>query len=342
VQLPPIIEGEGAYGDGDGDGRERGGGWWWALAVLIALLLAGGGVAAYLLTRPKQVVVPAVVGEQLDIARAQLINRGFKVNPQYERNKARQGDVFFQNPTGGDKADKGSTVTLTVSTGPGNVSVPGVEGLPLANAKRLILQAGLKVGNVQSQSSTVLPKGNVIKTSPGAAASVPSGSKVEIFVSSGKPLVKVPDVTNQSQSSAKSTLQGAGFQVQTTTQTSSTAKAGTVISQNPSGGTTLPSGSTVSLVIAKAPTTAKVPNVKGQTSAAATSALQSAGFTVSQSTLDTKKKNQDGVVISQSPGGGTNAKKGSSVTIVIGHYVAPTPTTTNTTPTTTTTTTTHP
>jgi serine/threonine-protein kinase len=307
---------------GPEDPRERGRrGLWWALAVLIALLLAGGGVAAYLLTRPKQVVVPAVVGEQLDVARAQLLNKGFKVNPQYERNKRRSGDVFFQSPTGGDKADKGSTVTLTVSSGPGNVSVPGVEGLPLANAKRLIQRDGLKVGNIQSQSSDALPKGNVIKTSPGAAASVPSGSKVEIFVSSGKPL-----------------------KANVTQQMSSMVKAGNVIGENPSANTQLAVGSTVTIVVAKAPTTASVPNVKGQTATAATSALKGAGFTVSQSTQDTKKKSQDGVVISQSPSGGTTAKKGSSVTIVIGHYVAPTPTatTTTTTPTTTTTTTTHP
>jgi serine/threonine-protein kinase len=338
VPVPLAFDGHG----GPEDPRERGRrGLLWALAVLIALLLAGGGVAAYLLTRPKQVVVPAVVGEQLDIARAQLLNKGFRVNPQYERNKARQGQVFFQSPTGGAKADKGSTITLTVSSGPGNVSVPGVEGLPLANAKRLIEQAGLKIGNVQAQSSTVLPKGNVIKTSPGAAASVPSGSKVEIFVSSGKPLVKVPDVTNQSQSSAKSTLQGAGFQVQTTTQTSTTAKAGTVISQNPSGGTQLTAGSTVTITVAKAPPTAKVPNVVNQSQQAATATLKGSGFkvTVSKQVSSTVPA---GDVISQSPSANSSVTKGSTVTITVAKAPKKTQTTTTTTPATTTTTTPHP
>jgi eukaryotic-like serine/threonine-protein kinase len=342
VQLPPMIEGDGGYGDGGESRGRRRRGWWWALAALVALLLAGGGVAAYLLTRPKQVVVPSVVGEQIDIARAQLVSKGFGVNPQYEKNNHPADYIFFQSPTGGQKVDKGATVTLTVSSGPGNVSVPSVENLPLANAKRLIQGKGLKVDMVRHQSSTTLPQGYVISTSPGAFASVPPGTAVDISVSSGKPQVKVPNVVNQSQSSAKSTLQGAGFKVQTSMQTSSTVKPGNVISQNPTGGTQVASGSTVSLVIAKAPTTANVPNVKGQTASAASSALQGAGFKVTQTTQDTKKKNQDGVVISQSPGGGTTAKKGSAVTIVIGHYVAPTPTTTTTTPTTTTTTTSHP
>jgi beta-lactam-binding protein with PASTA domain/predicted Ser/Thr protein kinase len=338
VPVPMPIDGD--YGPEDP--RERGRrGLLWGLAVLIALLLAGGGVAAYLLTRPTQVAVPGVVGEQLDIARAQLVNKGFAVNPQFERNKHPSGYVFFQSPTGGQKIDKGSTVTLTVSSGPGNVSVPSVQGLPLANAKRLIQRHGLKVGAVRQQSSTTLPKGNVIGTSPAAFQSVPPGTSVDINVSSGKPLLKVPDVTGQSQSSAKSALRGAGFQVQTTTQTSTTAKAGTVISQNPSGGTQTPSGSTVSLVIAKAPPTATVPNVVNQPQQSATAALKGAGFkvTVSKQVSSTVPA---GDVISQSPSANSSATKGSTVTIVVAKAPKKTPTTTTTTPTTTTTTTSHP
>jgi eukaryotic-like serine/threonine-protein kinase len=340
--LPPLIDGDGGYVGGEGpDGRRRRA-WWWALAVLIALLLAGGGVAAYLLTRPKQVVVPAVVGEQIGIARTQLTNAGFNVHENTpERNPHPAGYVFAQSPGGGGKADKGSTVTLTVSSGPGNVAVPGVIGEPLKNAENLIKRAGLKVGNVHRQSSTTIPSGDVVSTSPNAGTSVPVRTSIEIFISSGKPLVKVPDVTNQSQSSAKSALRNAGFQVQTTTQTSTSAKAGTVISQNPSGGTQAPSGSTVSLVIAKAPPTANVPNVVNQSQQAATSTLKGAGFKVSVS-KQVSSTVAAGNVISQSPSANSSATKGSTVTIVVAKAPKKTPTTTTTTPTTTTTTTTHP
>jgi serine/threonine-protein kinase len=339
VAPEPIYDGDGMYGGPDG---RRNRAWWWALAVLIALLIAGGGVAAYLLTRPKQVVVPAVVGEQIAIARTQLTNAGFTVHENTpERNHHPAGYVFAQNPGGGGKADKGSTVTLTVSSGPGNVAVPGVIGEPLKNADNLIKRAGLKVGNVHHQNSTTIPSGDVVNTSPNAGASVPVGTSVEIFLSSGKPLVKVPDVTGQSQSSAKSTLGAAGFQVNTTKQTSSTATAGTVISQNPAGGTPEPSGSTVSLVIAKAPPTANVPNVVNQPQQTATGALRGAGFkvTVSKQLSSTVPA---GDVISQSPSANSSATKGSTVTIVVAKAPKKTPTTTTTTPTTTTTTTSHP
>ena len=344
VLLPPSVGGDGAIGeDRDGsDGRRRRA-WWWALAVVIALLLAGGGVAAYLLTRPTQVVVLPVVGEQFNIARTQLENAGFQVSERPATNSHVAGIVIAQTPLGGAKVDKGSTIKLTVSTGPGNVSVPGVIGEPLKNAENLIKQAGLTVGAVHQQPSTTLPSGDVINTAPGAGASVSPRTSVAIFVSSGKPQVRVPDVTGQSQSSAKSTLQGAGFTVNVSTQTSSTVKAGNVISQNPTGGTQVASGSTVSLVIAKAPTTASVPSVTGQTASAAASALQAAGFSANKTIKNVKKQSEDGIVLSQAPGGGTNAKKGSPVTIVVGHFVPPThTTTTSTTTTTTSTTTTHP
>jgi beta-lactam-binding protein with PASTA domain/predicted Ser/Thr protein kinase len=343
--LQPALVADGAAGDGYEAQRRRRRAWWWALAALIALLLAGGGVAAYLLTRPKQVVVPAVVGEQIGIARTQLTNAGFSVHENTpERNSHPAGTVFAQSPTGGAKADKGSTVTLTVSSGPGNVAVPGVIGEPLKNAENLIKHAGLTVGALHQQSSTTIPSGDVVNTSPSAGASVPVGSSVEIFVSSGKPLVKVPDVRGQAASSAKSSLESSGLKVQTSKQTSSSVPAGDVISQSPAGGSDVPAGSTVSLVVAKAPSTAIVPAVTGQTATAATSALKGAGFKVTETTQNTTKQNQDGKVLSENPSAGTSAKKGSSVTIVVGHYVAPTPTsttptTTTTTPTTTTTTT---
>jgi serine/threonine-protein kinase len=339
VPVPLAFDGDG----GPEDPRERGRrGLFWALAVLIALLLAGGGVAAYLLTRPKQVVVPAVVNQSFDHARAELLNEGFKVSELTEPSNHPDGIVFGQDPSGGAKVDKGSTVTLTVSTGPRKVTVPSVQNLPLANAKRLIERAGLKVGTVRPQSSDTLPKGIVISTTPPGQASAPVGSKVDIFLSSGKPQVKVPNVVGQSQSSAKSALQGAGFQVQTSTQTSSSTKAGTVISQTPSGGTQATSGSTVSLVVAKAPPKTSVPNVVGQSQASATSTLTGAGFKVKVSKQESSTVTA-GDVISQSPSASSQATKGSTVTITIAKAPKKPPTTTTTTtPTTTTTTTAHP
>jgi eukaryotic-like serine/threonine-protein kinase len=318
---------------------ERGPRWPWIAVVVAVLLLAGGGLAAYLLSRPSKAVVPTVINEPLSTASAQLQNANFSVSTITVPSTSASGIVIRQSPQGGVKLNTGSTVTLTVSSGPGNATVPSVEGLPLAQAKQAITRANLKPGRVTYQSSSQVPKNQVISTDPSSGQSPPVGTKVTIIVSSGKPLASVPDVTGQSSASARSQLQSAGFTVgTTTTQTSSTVPAGNVISQSPAGGTQATVGTAVALVVAKAPAApppASVPNVSGQSAAAASSKLTAAGFKVQQQTQTVTKKKKNGVVISESPSGGSSAKKGSTVTIVVGQYQASTGTTTSSTTTTT-------
>jgi eukaryotic-like serine/threonine-protein kinase len=309
--------------------------WPW-IALVLVLLLLGGGAAWYLSTRPKQVTVPPVTGEQINIARTVLQNEGFSVNVININSNKPSGIVTAENPNGDTKADKGSTVTLTVSQGPGNVNVPTVLDLSLKAAKRQITKSGLNVGRVVFESSNQIPANNAIGTDPSAGQSVTSGSSVTLLASDGAPKVQVPNVTGDSVSQAKSTLQTAGFSVTTTKQTTTTTTAGNVISQSPAGNASVAPGSTINLVIAQAPTTASVPATHGQTAAAATSALQAAGFKVGETTMPVTDKSKNGVVLHQTPKPGTTAKKGSTVTIVVGQYTAPTPTTPTTTTTTTT------
>jgi eukaryotic-like serine/threonine-protein kinase len=335
----PVTTLDGPPGGPPPDERRRQNPWPW-VALLLALLLVAGGVAAYLATRPAQRVVPPVTGEQLNNARTVLQDAGFSVSVLYVTSSQPSQTVIGENPPGSSKADQGSTVTLTVSSGPGSVNVPTLLGDPVVQARRVLAKQGLKVGGILRESSAQIPAGDVIDTNPAAGQSVPTGSAVTLIVSSGKAKVAVPDVTSQPQAQAKATLEGAGFQVKTTTQTSTTVTAGDVISQTPAGNSQAAPGSTVNLVIAQAPTTASVPNVNGQTAAAATSALQAAGFKVIQGTRNVTRQSNNGIVVSQSPKPGTTAKKGSTVTIVVGHYPSPTPTTptnTTTTPPTTTT-----
>jgi serine/threonine-protein kinase len=317
--------------------------WLW-VALVLALLLVGGAVAAYLLTRTPKVVVPNVVSEQLNPARTALQNQGFNVNvlPPVTDKKP-NGTVIGESPPGGDKAKQGSTVTLTVSSGPATAVVPGVIGDPLAQARRTIRAGHFRVGRVIRQSSSVYSSGQVISTDPPAGTPLTVGSKVDLFVSTGPAKVAVPDVTGETEGQAKSDLHNAGFKATVVPQTSSSATPGTVISESPTAGTSEVPGSAVTIVVAKAPTTATVPNVRGQSQQTATSQLKQAGFSVTQKSKDVTNQSQNGIVLSENPPHGTTAKKGSTVTITVGHYIGGPPTTpttpTTTTPTTPTTTT---
>jgi beta-lactam-binding protein with PASTA domain/predicted Ser/Thr protein kinase len=313
--------------------------WPWLLALLI-LLLAGGGVAAYLLTRPAKVVVPGVVGQSFTTAQTELSNDGLGVNQLQVTNAKPSGTVIRQSPLAGAKVKQGSTVSLEVSSGPGNTTVPPVVGETLQQARSSIEIAGLKVGSVVHQSNDQFKSGQVIDTSPQAGATPAVGTKVTIFVSSGPAAVKVPDVTSETLSQAKAGLEAppGQFTVLATSKVSSTATAGTVISQSPAGGTSLAPGSTVTLVVAKAPPTPTVPSVVGETRGKAEAMLGSSGYPATVQLQDVTNPAQNKVVLSQSPAAGTQAAKNTQVTIVVGHYVSSTPTTTTSTPSTTTTT----
>jgi beta-lactam-binding protein with PASTA domain len=331
---PVALELEAGTGGRDGAGRgpeDRGGGPWPWIVGLLILLIAGGAVAAYLLTRPAKATVPNVVYLKLATAQAIVQNDGFTPNVVYEPSTQPVDEVIGQSPLGGARVDAGATVTLTVSQGPPTTDVPPVTGLSKAGAEHAISLAGLEIAKIITQSSSSVQNGYAIDTDPPAGNQLRQGESVTLFISSGRAPVSVPGVTGYTAAAARSQLTGDGFKVSASKQPSTTVSAGNVISQSPLGGISAPYGSVVSIVIASAPTTAQVPSVTGFTSAAAKSTLQGAGFKVTTTTQQVNKQNQDGLVLSESPAGGTTQNKGSQVTIVVGKYV-PGSTTTTTTP----------
>jgi serine/threonine-protein kinase len=212
-----------------------------------------------------------------------------------------------------------------------------VSDIPLAQAKKIIKAQGLKVGLVVEQPDNQIPAGNVISSQPGTGQSVPAGSQVELIVSSGKPKSAVPDVTSLSSADAKAQLTVAGFKVKQVNQTSSSSPPDTVLSETPAAGSLEPAGFTVTIVVAQAPTTAKVPDVLGQSVADAANALGQAGFNIKETSQTVTDQAKDGIVLQESPAANSTQKKGSTVTIVVGHFQQPTTSTGTTTPTTPTT-----
>ncbi len=306
----------------------------WVLGVLVLLLVAGAAAAAYFISRPKQRVVPTVTGLQLNVARTVLLNADFQVAVINVNSSKPVGVVIGEDPAPETKADKGSTVTLSVSQGLGNTTIPSVIGLSQAAAKRQLQRKHLRV-RVVMQPSQQYGVGDATGTDPRSGQTVSAGTQVTLFVSSGKPEKQVPNVVGLDQTTASAELTGAGFTVAPSSETSSTVTPGDVISQTPVGGTSATSGSTVAITVAKAPPSVSVPPVVGDSPSSAQSALTGAGFKVTKQTQDVSDKSQNGIVISQSPKSGAKAKQGSTVTIIVGKFV---PTNTTTTPTTSTTT----
>jgi beta-lactam-binding protein with PASTA domain len=291
-------------------------------ALLGLLALAAVILAAFLLTRPSQDIVPTVAGEQLDAARGELERAGFEVDIDRRPDQSPTGTVFRQVPVGGKKVDEGSTVTLFVSNGPSTVKVPDVLGLTETDAKRRIRRADLRPV-VEQENSRRVPAGNVIRTDPGASAAIERGSRVTLFVSSGAKEVTVPDVTGQDQTDAAATLRDKGLGPFLRERDSS-EPVDTVVDQNPKAGQLVEEGSTVTLYVSNGKLQ-EVPDVVGLSQDEAESELRSAGFKVSVRTQPVDSADQDGTVISQTPSTKRERTRGTSVTITVGAFTAPEP-----------------
>jgi beta-lactam-binding protein with PASTA domain/tRNA A-37 threonylcarbamoyl transferase component Bud32 len=296
--------------------RDGGRWWWWLLAVL---LIAGAVVAGVLLLGGgKQVTVPTVVGADQANAEARLRQDGFKTDSTPKTSERPAGEVIGQDPSGGSRAEKGSTVDLTVSAGPAQVGVPQVVGLTLPSAQGRLQRAGLK-WTVREEASDTVDKGRVISATPPEGQKVDKGSEVALVVSTGPEQVDVPDVTGKSFDEASSQLVAAGLKVTRKDQETADEDPGTVLAQNPKGGGKAAKGSAVQLTVAKEPSQIDVPDVTGEDQGTAIAELSAAGFEIQRKEKDVDSPEGDGVVIEQSPPNG-KAKKGSTVTIIVGKF----------------------
>jgi serine/threonine-protein kinase len=265
--------------------------------------------------------VPYVVAQREDLAVQNILEQGLEPNVHREPHATvKVGVVFDQSPDGGVRIDKGGVVDISVSTGPPKVEVPNVKGRSRDDAIAALVEAKLKP-KVREVFNKAEP-GTVIAQAPVGGEMVTQGTVVQINVSKGLQPLEVPNVIGQQYDSAAGQLQGQGFAVARRDVDSSQPKD-TVIDQQPKGGSELARGGTVTLYVSKGPKESTIPDVTSQDEASATQALEESGFTVDVVEQDTFDPNQDGIVLSQDPPGGTKAKPGSTVTIIVGRFVEP-------------------
>jgi serine/threonine-protein kinase len=288
----------------------------WPWVTLVLLLLAGAVLAAFLLTRPDQVAVPNVVGDQADDAARTLVNAGLKPEVERVRSEREIGLVVRQDPGAGREVEKTSTVKLFVSSGPGLTTVPEVAGLTQAEAVKELREAGL-FATIRDQPSAKVDAGRVIRTEPAPLNQVRRGSRVELIVSSGPELVTVPNVVGGQRPDAEGALEDAGLRV-TVHEEESSEPEGEVTGQDPASGEKVPRGSRVTITVSKGRETVEVPDVEGRTVDEATAILEADGFDVQQRTVNAKDESELDRVVRQSPDGGSEVEKGSRVTIFYG------------------------
>jgi eukaryotic-like serine/threonine-protein kinase len=298
--------------------KERKRRWPWFTIGLLALALVGFLIwliaSGELATEKKD--VPRVTQLQLVEARAKLERAGFEVEQTRVRSAQPFDQVLDQDPNPGEQAEVGSTVTLEVSDGPGDVLVPAVAGLPQAQAIKELEDAGLKVTR-DVEFSDEVRKGLAIRTVPREGEEVTVGTRVRLLVSQGPERTTVPDVVGLSRSSADSRLRGEGLGVAVQEQESEEPE-GTVIAQDPVGGSSVEQGTTVTITVSTGIPQASVPDVVGLSAADAATQIGNAGLVPVQREQTVTDPDEDGVVIDQRPGAGSTLEEGDEVVIIIG------------------------
>ena len=229
------------------------------VAVLCVALIAGiafavvGGMGAGA-ADDEPIDVPSVVGQTQEEASFTLEQAGFKVTVVTEESDSEEeGTVLSQDPAGGTKQPKGTSITLTVAVGPDTVEVPNFKNMTLDEAKSEAAGLGLKVVESESKYSEDVDAGKILSQNYQAGEAVAPGTTIEVVTSRGSETTTVPNVIGMTEDEAYDALQEAGFGVNVKAREySDKQKEGRVIRQDPLNDKVKP-GSTVDITISKGP-----------------------------------------------------------------------------------------
>ncbi|MFJ9212623.1 serine/threonine protein kinase PrkC [Streptomyces sp. L-9-10] len=205
----------------------------------------------------------------------------------------------------------GKSVFGDTGDGSSQLDVPQFVGETLTEAERHADNAGVKIAQSGSERCEV-PKGSICSQVP-ASGRMSQGETIQVVVSEGAPQVKVPDVTDKQKQSATDILESEDFTVDYK-QEESDEDPGTVLSQDPEGGSMVEKASKITLTIATQ-NQVSVPPVVGAQFDAAQNQLQQLQFTVVRNDVDSEQPL--GTVLEQDPQGGTKAAEGSQVTLKV-------------------------
>jgi serine/threonine-protein kinase len=290
--------------------------WWWiGAAVLLAVIVAAGLVTAFatnVFTASHP--TPAVVNLPLAQAQAAVakVHMNLKEGAPVTSITVAAGDVVKQSPAPKVSQKEGSTVTVVLSSGKPDVTVPSLSGMTCAQANATLTSAHfLSVCAPGTYSNTVATSVLVLWSINATQnpTKAPYGSTITLVPSLGHEPATVPSIPNTySYAQAQAALQAVGLGATQANASSTTVASGDVISTSPASGAQAPYGSVVTVNVSTGPPTVQVPNVLQDTVAQASSALQAAGLSPSGVTGSPTNP-----VVGTQPSIGTTVNVGSSV-----------------------------
>jgi serine/threonine-protein kinase len=195
------------------------------------------------------------------------------------------------------------------------VRVPNVVGRDVDEARDILEEAGFEVDTEPRNSPR--PEDQVLEQDPEAGGRAEEGSTVVLAISAGRRQTTVPELVGLTLEDAREELRGARLAVgETRPEVSEEVPEDEVISQDPPAGERVDRGSDVDLVVSGGPETITVPDVINQPEDSAIAEIRGAGLNeqVDRAPSDDV---DEGLVISQDPGPGVEARSGDTVRILV-------------------------
>ncbi|MBR2867964.1 MAG: Stk1 family PASTA domain-containing Ser/Thr kinase [Clostridia bacterium] len=287
-------------------------------------------VTLYVTNNNKKSIVPDVVGMNWEQAQKQIESKGFKVYIVPEMNLTESfGTVLRTDPKVGDEVDVGSTINIYYASDANMITVVDATGWDVSTSTALLQSQGLKVNPVVIEEDSDKPAGEVISHSPKAGDLVYPGTEVVLTVSTGVPLSSEAKIVfNLPSKSSRGTLEvfvnnelsqekpvlldGSSYEL--LVQGSGENKSVKVYIDGKEHYTCTVNFTSNPAVVTNATytngfnvTSAKLPDVTGKTETEARSELAAAGFwNVYVTGVPVIDPKQNGVILSQSPKGGTS------------------------------------
>ena len=196
-----------------------------------------------------------------------------------------------------------------------SITIPDLTNLSQDQALAQLQSTGLKT-NVVEEASPTVPKGFVVRTSPAFNTRVPSGTTVDVIVSSGKEITEVPDVKGKNTEEALTILEEAGLKLATTVkeENSKDVAKDLIMEQSPAAGSQVSKGTEITITVSIGEETVRVPALQGTRWENAEANLKALGFTVIQQMVDSNQP--EGTVVATS-GEGTEQPVGSELTVQV-------------------------
>lgn len=231
----------------------------WAVVIGILVAIALIAVVWWLIAsnknqEPEQVAIPEnIIGMSAIEAQRSLEDLGLVMEQgqAIASETVDKGKVAATDPKPGSMVNPGSTVTIQLSSGAAEITVPDVSGQTQDAARKTLEDAGLQVGSVKYEDDSKVAADRVIRTTPEAGSSASKDEEIILVLASGYVSIDSGQVVGKSQEQGLKYLADLGLQTNTVREETTAAPNGQIIAVDPSGRVKV--GSSVTVKVAKTP-----------------------------------------------------------------------------------------